>query len=268
MSSPRAVILGALAASAVPAILLGAGAGVFTAPQAVQGEAVYREKCALCHGAQLEGGAGPALKGASFQALAVSKHFTARSLLETVARTMPLTAPASLSAEQYAQVTAFLLQQSGFPAGSRALSTTSAGLEAVDIAKAPGGVAAPAPAVAAVPPGAHLASAGVYTEAQAQRGKALYSDACLTCHGGELDGLEGAPPLAGKPFMDHWGGHPVTALSSYISTQMPPGNGGALGVSGETDVVAYILSKNAYPAGTTALSADSRQQADVVIDKK
>ena len=96
----------------------------------------------------------------------------------------------------------------------------------------------------------------------------VQSQACLTCHGGEMDGLEGAPPLAGKPFMDRWGGLPVKALASYISSQMPPGNGGAVGANGETDIIAYILSKNGFPAGATALSADSRLQADVLIDKK
>ena len=45
---------------------------------------------------------------------------------------------------------------------------------------------------------------GVYTEAQASRGKALYSQECASCHGSELTGGEMAPPLAGGEFMAGW----------------------------------------------------------------
>src|SRR5258708_23784158 len=47
---------------------------------------------------------------------------------------------------------------------------------------------------------------GVYSEAQAARGKALYSQECASCHGGELTGGEMAPPLAGGEFMAGRGG--------------------------------------------------------------
>ena len=47
---------------------------------------------------------------------------------------------------------------------------------------------------------------GVFSEAQATRGKALYSENCASCHGGELTGGEMAPPLAGGEFMAGWDG--------------------------------------------------------------
>jgi mono/diheme cytochrome c family protein len=42
------------------------GTGWYSAEQAAQGEALFKQKCAVCHGAKLEGGAGPALAGNQF----------------------------------------------------------------------------------------------------------------------------------------------------------------------------------------------------------
>ncbi|MDX2006747.1 MAG: cytochrome c [Meiothermus sp.] len=40
----------------------------FTAQQATQGAATYRSQCAMCHGPNLQGASGPALKGQQFAA--------------------------------------------------------------------------------------------------------------------------------------------------------------------------------------------------------
>ena len=260
------IIAAACVMAAAPILVRAQVVGFFTAAQAQSGAAVYSQNCAACHGATLGGGLGPPLKGPDFAALAASKHFTVGSLLDTISRTMPLTAPHSLSADNYAAVTAYILQQSGYSAGSVALAVGSAGINDVALVKAPGGsaTAITAPSDSA----GRLASTGVYSTVQMERGKTVYSENCLTCHGGELDGLEGAPPLAGKPFMDRWGGRTVAALERYISTQMPPGNGGAVGASGETDIIAYILAKNGFQAGPQSLPTGSQQQAGITIDRK
>ncbi len=42
---------------------------------------------------------------------------------------------------------------------------------------------------------------GVYTDAQAKRGEALFAENCVTCHGPALEGDGEAPPLSGgEPF--------------------------------------------------------------------
>ncbi len=110
-----------------------------------------------------------------------------------------------------------------------------------------------------------MAADGVYTQAQAARGKAFYSDTCLNCHGGDLDGVEDAPPLAGALFLSHWGGRSAGGLHAFIDRNMPPGNGGALGAVSEADIVAYILSKNNFPAGPNALPADPSSLAAISI---
>src|SRR5258708_31846751 len=42
---------------------------------------------------------------------------------------------------------------------------------------------------------------GVYTQAQADRGKTAYATQCASCHAADLTGGEMAPPLAGGGFM-------------------------------------------------------------------
>jgi mono/diheme cytochrome c family protein len=200
-------------------------AAVYTSTPAQPGAAIYTRQCAACHGDTLEGGAGPALKGIAFNELAAGQHLTAQSLLDVISRTMPLAAPGSLKQEEYAALSAFILQQSGFRAGE---------------------------ATAAM----RMASQGVYTDVQMAQGKALYSDNCSQCHGGELDGVEDAPPLVGKLFISKWGGLPVATVHAFIDKNMPPGNGGALGAVSEAAVVAYILFKNHFPPGSTPLPAD------------
>src|SRR5258705_1365693 len=47
---------------------------------------------------------------------------------------------------------------------------------------------------------------GVYSDAQAKRGRELYSAKCLSCHGADLSGGEMAPPLVGVGFQSNWNG--------------------------------------------------------------
>jgi mono/diheme cytochrome c family protein len=47
---------------------------------------------------------------------------------------------------------------------------------------------------------------GVYTDAQARDGEALYPEHCAQCHGQDLAGVEQAPALAGGPFGQKWQG--------------------------------------------------------------
>src|SRR4051794_41766254 len=63
---------------------------------------------------------------------------------------------------------------------------------------------------------------GVYTQAQAERGKTLYAQECASCHGGELTGGEMAPPLAGGEFMAGGGGPTTRGLFERARTFRPP----------------------------------------------
>jgi len=120
--------------------LCGIGAVVADAPafysdaQARLGQVTYGQSCASCHGADLSGGAAPALKGDGFQGMARAQNLTVASLLRAVSQTMPKENPGSLSAQQYAAVTAYILKQNGYPSGPAPLAAGDAGL-AVSLAQ-------------------------------------------------------------------------------------------------------------------------------------
>ena len=56
---------------------------------------------------------------------------------------------------------------------------------------------------------------GVYTEAQAKRGQALYLDECANCHASNLSGNESAPALIGDDFA---AGGRITGAAGLPST--------------------------------------------------
>jgi alcohol dehydrogenase (cytochrome c) len=87
----------------------------YSADQAAQGKTLFAQKCALCHGAKLQGGAGPPLAGSQFFLRYRGKPLSA--LWSTVHTEMPLNAPGTLSTQQSLAVVAYILQKNGFPAG-------------------------------------------------------------------------------------------------------------------------------------------------------
>ncbi len=94
---------------------------------------------------------------------------------------------------------------------------------------------------------------GVYTAAQAERGKAHYTNACIRCHGGDLAGTT-APALTGEKFMEAWGGETVDRLFVKIRETMPPSFGTVLDDEAKLDIVAFILQTGGYPEGPRALT--------------
>jgi alcohol dehydrogenase (cytochrome c) len=97
----------------------------FTNPQAIRGEAAYRERCAACHGPNLDDGqfAGP-LKGAAFKA-----HWHDQSpnaLWSLITKRMPPASPGSLGSKTYADIEAYLLRENGDRAGMTELAASNA----------------------------------------------------------------------------------------------------------------------------------------------
>jgi mono/diheme cytochrome c family protein len=105
---------------------------------------------------------------------------------------------------------------------------------------------------------------GVYTEEQAGRGMQMLGAQCTMCHAENLQGGPGVPGVVGPAFMFQWNGKSLRELFDFIRTTMPPGQAGSLGDQGYADILAAILQKNHFPAGTAAeLSADSQALADI-----
>jgi PQQ-dependent dehydrogenase (methanol/ethanol family) len=78
-----------------------------------------------CHGANLQGESAPALTGQIFRQAYGSG--TAAQLYDFISRQMPQDKPASLSQQQYLDVTAYILSRNGFAAGSAPLQMGSLG---------------------------------------------------------------------------------------------------------------------------------------------
>jgi quinoprotein glucose dehydrogenase len=101
---------------------------------------------------------------------------------------------------------------------------------------------------------------GVYSEAQATRGKGLYSQECASCHGGELTGGEMAPPLAGGEFMAGWDGLTIGDLFERVRISMPQNSPGSLSGQQNADILAFMFSANKFPAG----AADMPKEAGIL----
>jgi cytochrome c len=98
---------------------------------------------------------------------------------------------------------------------------------------------------------------GVYTEAQATRGKALYAEQCASCHGGELTGGEMAPPLAGGEFMAGWDGLTIGDLFERVRISMPQNAPGSLSGQQNADILAFMFSANKFPAGAAEMPKEA-----------
>ncbi|WP_083294500.1 c-type cytochrome [Burkholderia plantarii] len=96
------------------------------------GGQVYAQKCAMCHGAKGEGGAGDALVG-GIGTLADKKPKKtvgsywpyATTLFDYIRRAMPYNAPGSLSADDVYAVSAFLLNRNGIVPDGTTLDATT-----------------------------------------------------------------------------------------------------------------------------------------------
>jgi mono/diheme cytochrome c family protein len=90
----------------------------YTLDQARAGMAVYSANCVSCHGANLQGVAGPAVAGTEFLTSVKNNKWTLTDFRNLVVENMPLNNPGTLTPEQYANVIAFLLASSCYPAGT------------------------------------------------------------------------------------------------------------------------------------------------------
>jgi polar amino acid transport system substrate-binding protein len=104
-----------------------------------------------------------------------------------------------------------------------------------------------------------LVTSGVFTTAQALRGKETYQGYCSSCHqddlsGGVLFGDEQAPALIDTAFM---AGRDMSNVLQAIRTSMPADTPGVLKDQSYLDVIAYILEQNSMPPGTEELTPTS-----------
>jgi mono/diheme cytochrome c family protein len=120
-----------------PAATANSGAGTlpvsFTADQVARGEEIYARRCADCHGSTLDNGefGGAPLNGAYFK-----QHWgggTVAGLVAFAKAKMPPDRPGSLTDQNYADITAFLLDANGYPKGDKELPPDAPSQQAMSL---------------------------------------------------------------------------------------------------------------------------------------
>ena len=109
---------------------------------------------------------------------------------------------------------------------------------------------------------------GVYTTAQAERGRETFEASCAACHRADLSGRGPIPALRGTSFTGERDGQSVGDLFEVIRSTMPPGRQGTLAPEAYVDVVAYLLSANAYPPGDGDLPHHEETLHGIVFDAR
>jgi len=218
--------------------------GVFSSDQAARGKTPFDANCSRCHNLQLVGSErGPAIKGGTF--LSHWEKDNLAGLFTKIRDTMPQGNSGTVTDEVKIDILSYILQQNGFPAGKEDLKLDLSSLEDIPLAKK--GI-----------------WDGVFTAAQADRGKAaLLQNGCNGCHGAELAGDRG-PALKGERFVTDWENGSVNRLFLKIRDTMPPLNAEQVTPAAKLDIVAYLLQVNGFPSGTTALTADDVESIQIV----
>jgi mono/diheme cytochrome c family protein len=109
---------------------------------------------------------------------------------------------------------------------------------------------------------------GVYTDAQAARGKALSDAQCAFCHSPDLRGQGFAPALIEDTFASRWQDGNLGDLFTIVKATMPQDKPASLTDDEYAAIVAYLLQANRYPAGKQDLRADPAALREVVFKRK
>jgi cytochrome c5 len=110
--------------------------GVYTAPQAERGGAVYETRCRRCHAGDQHGVNGASLAGEAFML-----HWEGRTIDRLVRRirdTMPPDAAGTMTETDAVDTVAFLLQRNSFPAGAIELASEPTALAGIQIRSSAG----------------------------------------------------------------------------------------------------------------------------------
>jgi mono/diheme cytochrome c family protein len=109
---------------------------------------------------------------------------------------------------------------------------------------------------------------GVYSEAQAARGKAVYEAQCAFCHQADLRGQGFAPALVEEVFASRWQDGNLGDLFTIVKVTMPQDKPASLTDQENAAIVAYLLQANRYPAGQQELHPDPAALKEVVFKKE
>jgi mono/diheme cytochrome c family protein len=103
---------------------------------------------------------------------------------------------------------------------------------------------------------------GIYTEGQAERGQAAYTQYCVACHKADLMGIEDA--MKGAAFMERRREDSLESLFLDMKATMPRRNPGGLPDQTYIDIISYLLKNNEMPPGSAELKPEMLEQVDLV----
>jgi cytochrome c len=110
---------------------------------------------------------------------------------------------------------------------------------------------------------------GVFSERQVDRGRRVYTRSCEHCHGSSLEGndVSEIPALVYEPFMRQWSGRTVGELFEHVSRSMPADERGSLTPRAYSDVLAFVLESNGFPAGESDLPEQPEALKAITIER-
>lgn len=96
---------------------------------------------------------------------------------------------------------------------------------------------------------------GVFTAAQVSTGQVVYDNSCKTCHNMRFY----------RDTLRSWNNQPLIYLWETIMGTMPADNPGSLSLDEYTDVIAYILYEQGFPAGEHTLDPDNGMDSIAIV---
>lgn len=228
--------------------------GIYSEAQAARGAKVYQLYCANCHGKDLAGGnLAPAAGGPAFVARWQGRPL--RELFGYLQTRMPYSNPNQLTAEQNADVLAYMLSYSKVPAGPRDF--------AGDLS---------------LKGGDPKRGEAFYTEAQAERGRQAFNRNCGACHSTADSKLTQQqvnespfPPSLASPYLGRvYHGKMLypTVYHLYIKLQSMPAFGTeSITNNTRADIIAHILERNGFPAGKAELKPDVDAMGQMMLNE-
>jgi hypothetical protein len=109
---------------------------------------------------------------------------------------------------------------------------------------------------------------GVYTAAQAERGRNAYTQSCASCHADDLRGRSTAPSLVEESFLFLWSDMSLGDLFERTRMLMPSDRPGSLPAGTYADIIAFIAQKNGFPTGGAELGTNLETMKQILITEK
>jgi len=252
-AAPRfKMIAGHIRAAAVLVLLGGAAAAQDSVDPALmeQGAALYAQNCLLCHRPEGQGTTDV------FPPLAGSENLANAEYIVTNIHQGVVTMPPFpwLSDAEVAALASYVRNSFGNTYGG----ITEAEVTAIR---------------ATLDPALPVLSIwdGIYTQEQADKGRAVFNSPCGLCHGSRLNGapddqdMRPAPPLARANFLRVWDGRSLGMLYSYSRMTMPQSNPGFLPDEDYLAIIAHMLATTGVPPGDTPLSMEIKDLGRIRI---